>query len=126
MKARIEKKLSKRLVQIAPKLFRDSWVDDERSDLAWKQGSSVSHVRMVGGGVNYWGEAEDAYTVWSCWRGCYRWVCDFKMHPAGHEFEGMPDIAGFRPTTKNLLRLAAGQEAKLIGRRTSRTLDGGE
>jgi hypothetical protein len=44
MKARIEKKLSKRLVEIAPSLFPDAWRDEEFSELAHDQRTSVSHV----------------------------------------------------------------------------------
>ncbi|MDY7565346.1 hypothetical protein QN400_24375 [Pseudomonas sp. RTC3] len=45
MKARIEKKLSKRLVEIAPSIFAGVWIDkDEPSELAYKQRTRVSHV----------------------------------------------------------------------------------
>lgn len=79
MKARIDKKLSKRLVEITG-LFKDAWIDEEPSELADSQGTSVSHIWSVGGGVDYWGE--------------------------GHRFEGYPNIDGFKATTQNLLRLA--------------------
>lgn len=117
MKARIEKKLSKRLVQIAPTLFKGWWVEDERAGLAWKQGSCVSHVPMVGGEVDYWGEGQDAYTVWADWLYNYYWSDRFSSYPVGHKFEGYPDTTGFKPTTKNLLRLAAEQEERLVNRR---------
>jgi hypothetical protein len=68
MKARIEKKLSKRLVQLHPGLYRRAWIDkDEPSDLAYRQRTRVSHVRSVGGSTDYWGEGQDAYTVWADW-----------------------------------------------------------
>lgn len=120
MKARIEKKLSKRLVEIAPSLFRGAWVDlEEPSELAWKQGSQVSHVWSIGGGVDYWGEGTDWYTLWAAWadggRFSWCWAGDFPAHPAGHEHEGYPDTTGFKPTTQNLLRLAAECEARIQG-----------
>jgi hypothetical protein len=52
MKARIEKKLSKRLVQLHPAMYRKAWRDDEQSELAYEQGSSVRHCLSVGGGTD--------------------------------------------------------------------------
>ena len=109
MKARIEKKLSKKAVEIAPNIFRGDWCawicSDETTELAYKQGSCVSNVYYIGGGVDYWGEGEDAYTVWE-------WVCSnwfylggFPPYPEGHEFAYHPDTDGFKSTTRNLLNL---------------------
>lgn len=52
---RIEKKLSKRLCEIAPSIFSEAWKDDHG-------------IMCVGGGSDYWGEFEDAYTCWEWWR----------------------------------------------------------
>ncbi|WP_064116732.1 hypothetical protein [Pseudomonas fluorescens] len=107
MKARIEKKLSKRLVQLHPAMYRTAWRDDEQSELAYEQGSKVRHCLSVGGGTDYWGEGLEAYTVWADWRNNWSWYGHFESYPEGHEFESYPDTGSFRPTTKNLLRLAA-------------------
>lgn len=112
MKVRIVKKLSKRLVKLAPTLFRDAWVDTEVMDSAWDQGSRVSHVLSVGGGLDYWGEGQDANTVWEHWLCNWMWYGSFPPYPGGHEFEGNPNVEGFRSTTRNLLRLAAAIEEK--------------
>jgi hypothetical protein len=107
MKARIEKKLSKRLVEIAPVMFKNAWVDEEVSSLAWYQGTRVSHIISVGGGTDYWGEGCDAYTAWEWIRLNWEWIGPFEPHPEGHEFEGYPNVGGFKPTSRNLLKLAA-------------------
>lgn len=105
MKARIEKKLSKRLVEIAPKFFKDAWQADheEPSELAYQQGTCVSGVYYVGGGTDYWGEGQDAYTVWEFWKDSFYWHGDFPAHPEGHQYGGYPDLAGFKETARNLL-----------------------
>lgn len=111
MKARIEKKLSKRLVQIAPSLFPGARIDkDEPSVMAYEQGSRVSHILSVGGGVDYWGEGCDAYTVWDAWRANWMWHGPFESYPAGHKHEFFPNTEGFKRTTVNLLKLAAAAE----------------
>ena len=108
MKARIEKKLSKRLVQLHPAVYRRAWIDkDEPSELAYEQRTRVSHVRSVGGGTDYWGEGQDAYTVWADWKSNWFWHGPFEARPEGHQYEGYPDTGNFRPTTRNLLKLAA-------------------
>jgi len=53
MKARIEKKLSKRLVQLHPALYRKAWRDDEHSELAYEQRTRGRHCLSVGGGTDY-------------------------------------------------------------------------
>lgn len=120
MKARIEKKLSKRLVQLAPTRFKDSWIDPEVTERAENQGSRVSHCPVVGGGVDYFGEGMDWYTVWDSWQEGCPWVGDFPYFPQGHEFAGMPDTRGFRRTTRNILAIAAKAEAKAVQREKER------
>lgn len=107
MKARIEKKLSKRLVQLYPSLYGSAWIDDDHSELAYEQNSRVRHCPSVGGGTDYWGEGCDAYTVWVCWKDHWPWHGPFKPFPHDHEHAMYPDTEGFRPTTRNLLKLAA-------------------
>ena len=94
MNARIEKKLSKRLLEIAPKLFNNVWVDQE------------TNTPCVGGEIDYWGESQDEHTLWQWFKMNWFWLGGFPEHPEGHEFEHYPDTTGFKPTTKNLLRLA--------------------
>ncbi|UVL70636.1 hypothetical protein [Pseudomonas protegens] len=108
MKARVEKKLSKRLVELAPSQFSGAWLDkDEPSELAYEQGTRVSHVWSVGGGVDYWGEGCDAYTIWEIWKMNWCWHGPFETYPEGHRHQFYPNTEGFRPTTQNLMALAA-------------------
>lgn len=118
MKARIEKKLSKRLIEIAPSLFPGAWLDSEDlSELAYSQGTRVSHVWHVGGEPDYWGEGSDWGPLWSAFSrtDCWPWVGDFPVFPPGHRHAGCPDTRGFKPTTPNLLRLAAEVERRTQG-----------
>lgn len=109
MKARIEKKLSKRLVQLGPESYKHAWVSDsEPTELAYAQGTRVANIYCIGGGTDYWGEGQDAYTVWDDFTRNWMWYGDFKQYPEGHRFQFMPDTTGFKPTTRNLLKLAAG------------------
>ncbi|MGA5718170.1 hypothetical protein ACPCWF_05995 [Pseudomonas atacamensis] len=110
MKARIEKKLSKRLVQLHPALYRKAWRDDEHSELAYEQRTRVRHCLSVGGGTDYWGDGMDAYTVWADWKMNWPWHGPFNAYPEGHQFECYPDTSNFRPTTRNLLKLAVNCE----------------
>lgn len=119
MKARIEKKLSKRLATIAPSLFRDAWIDRDKMPEAWDQGVRVSHCYCIGGGVDYWGEGQDSYSLWEAWTGhsywAWPWHGDFPSYPEDHELHGYPDTGQFRPTTRNLLKLAAQCQAASAG-----------
>ncbi|MGP0171222.1 hypothetical protein ACSVIJ_04990 [Pseudomonas sp. NCHU5208] len=111
MKARIEKKLSKKLVTLAPSVFKGVWIDSsEPSELAYKQRTSVSHVWSVGGGTDYFGEGMDAYTAWEWWRMNWEWHGDFPSYPEEHQHHGYPDVSGFHRTTRNLLKLAVRAE----------------
>lgn len=135
MKPRIEKKLSKRLFQLAPKLFSDAWIDNECDPRTkhfkhqnngtltprqirenWQQRVSVNHIPSIGGELDYWGEGTDWYTLWSWWKSNWEWHGDFEPYPDDHRFCGLPNVEGFRPTTRNLLRIAADCEAKEIAR----------
>ena len=114
MNPRIEKKLSKRLVLIHPALYRGAWIDEDISESSYEQGVRVSHCPSVGGGLDYWGEGQDVYTVWEDWRMNWEWHGPFDTFPPGHRFEDCPDTGKFRPTTRNLLKLAA--DCELIDR----------
>ena len=108
MKARIEKKLSKRLGVIYPSGYGKAWLDsDEPSELAYEQRTRVSHIPSVGGGTDYWGEGQDAYTTWQDWKMNWEWSGPFEPYPEGHQHQCYPNTEGFRPTTRNLLKLAA-------------------
>ncbi|MGI0646787.1 hypothetical protein ACRCPS_17380 [Pseudomonas aeruginosa] len=112
MKARIEKKLSRRLVQLAPTLFRKAWVDgSEPSELAHEQGTSVNHVYSIGGGTDFAGDGQDLDTTWEWWKQHWTWNCDFPIHPERHPHGGFPDTGSIKPTTLTLLRLAVRAEA---------------
>lgn len=107
MKARIEKKLSKKILHILPELFNSPWINSyEPSNLAFEQGSRVSGVWSVGGELDYWGEGTEVYTCYEWFLSFYSWLGDFPNYPDGHELEFFPDIGNFRPTGKNLLNLA--------------------
>ena len=108
MKARIEKKLSKRLVLLYPYSYGRAWIDkDEPSALAYEQRTRVSHVPSVGGGTDWQGDGEDEYTVWESWCQMWPWHGPFESYPEGHEHQHFPNTEGFKPTTRNLLKLAA-------------------
>ena len=108
MKARIEKKLSKKIALLAPDEFEDAWVDKGPSELAYEQKSRVKNLLRMGGGTDYWGEGEEDYSAWGWFRQGWFWRGDFKAYPEGHEFQGYPNTEGFKPTTINLLKLAKG------------------
>lgn len=118
MKARIEKKLSKRLLALAPTAFKDSWVDTEVFELAWEQGTSVSHIPMTGGEPDYYGEATDAYTLWEFWSSQWCWLLALPSLPEDSEYPGYPDLTGYKQTTRNLLRWAAEYEQQVQAERS--------
>ena len=108
MKARIEKKVCKRLVEVAPKLFKGAWQEahEEPTELAYKQRSCVSGLYFVGGGVDYWGEGQDAYTALEFMELNFHWIGHFPEYPDGHEFAHYPNVGSFKPTVRNLIKLA--------------------
>lgn len=107
MKARIEKKLSKKLVEILPGIFNKAWVCSDVTELAWDQGSRISNMYFVGGGVNCWGEGEDQYTVLEDFVSHYNWHSPiYNPFPDGHELEGMPTFESKRLTGKYLIQCA--------------------
>lgn len=107
MNPRIEKKLSKRLVNLYPRLYGRAWIDDDHSELAYDENSNVRHCPSVGGEYDsYSGDSNESYTVWSSWIQVWPWHGTFEEYPRGHQFEGYPNTEGFKPTTRNLLKLA--------------------
>jgi hypothetical protein len=108
MKARIEKKLCKKIVEILPdNFYSHSWADNEVSELAENQNTRVSGVLYIGGGVDYWGEGEDEYTV------LYDFAMHFNWHPPiynpypdGHKWEGLPMGTKKRLTGQYLIKCA--------------------
>lgn len=117
MKARIEKKLSKRLVEIAPIIFAEAWQEssDEPTELAYKQGSRVSGLMCVGVGLDYWGEGQDAYSCWEWWSGAFGYYGDFPCDEEGYPLQGY-----LRPIGTQLLKLAARAEKQLLADRAKR------
>ena len=126
MNPRIEKKVSKRLVKIAPKLFKGAWIDNDKEwwDTLYehqlkrplrkceKQANTrnnrckVNHIFSVGGGIDYWGEGEDWYSCFEWLQNNWPWIGKFESYPEGHEFHGYPNTGNFKPTTRNLSKLA--------------------
>ncbi|MDP5429929.1 hypothetical protein P3804_11525 [Pseudomonas aeruginosa] len=78
------------------------YLQDSRSNV----GSRATFWR-AGGGVDYWGEGQDVYTVWQDWLMSWEWHGPFETYPEGHRHEYLPDTEGFKPTTRNLLKLAS-------------------
>ncbi|MGP0015455.1 hypothetical protein, partial [Pseudomonas sp.] len=72
-----------------------------------RQSSRVGHVLSVGGGTDYWGDGQDAYTVWADWKSNWMWHGPFEEFPHDHKHAHFLNTDGFRPTTRNLLKLAA-------------------
>lgn len=115
MNPRIEKKLSKRLAQLHPSLYGSAWVDHDHSEYAYEESSSVRHCLSVGGEYcSYAGDCNDSFTVWADWQMNWPFHGDFKQYPPDHELSYYPNTEGFRPTTRNLLRLAV--ECELVAR----------
>jgi hypothetical protein len=108
MKARIEKKLSKKIALLAPDEFEGAWIDKGPSELAYEQQSRVKNLLRMGGGTDYWGEGEGDYSAWDWFKQGWHWYGHFKPYPEGHRFAGNPNTKGFKPTTINLIKLAKG------------------
>ena len=109
MKARIEKKLSKKISEMMPNYYGDAWQDshDEPSELACDQSSCVSGVMRIGGGVDFWGEGQDDYSVWDDFKVNWPYCFDFKYD----ENTYYPDTTGFKDTTINKFKLIRGKGA---------------
>lgn len=127
MNPRIEKKVSKRLTEIAPKLFKGFWIDDEieRSAAHWRHNLGreltarerkentliekcrVNNICSVGGEYcSYMGDCNDYFTCFEWLKNNYCWIGNFPSFSHDSEFRGYPDTGNFKPTTRNLLKLA--------------------
>ena len=107
MKARIEKKLSKKIASILPVMYKDSWVDDEISERSWSQGARVSHILSVGGELDCWGEGQDYCSVFEDFSIHYDWNPPiYNPYPDGHKWQGMPMPDQNRVTGKYLIECA--------------------
>lgn len=124
MNPRIEKKLSKRLHEIAPDILgnmhpESPWIATE-SDCHHVGGFNPDMYKgdivVIGGEHDYWGEGTDIYTYWYIWATNWYWLVDWlPVHPQGHEHAGLPDTNGVKETTQNLLKWAKELQDKLGG-----------
>ena len=105
-KPRIIKKLSKRLAEILPKRYCDHWVDDDVMEGAYDNNTRVKGCLMIGGGVDYWGEGQDAFTICTDFSDRYEWMGMFGFYPDGHQFEYWPVIDPKKRTGKRLIDIA--------------------
>jgi hypothetical protein len=101
VKPRIEKKLSKRLAAILvgqPRVIGRIWIDNEfeRYVSLWRGDDKppptagevrryyeakvrVNHVPSIGGGLDYFGEGEDHFTVYQAYRDMMYWTAPETM-----------------------------------------------
>ena len=99
MKARVIKKLSKRLAALVPDLLKESWTDKEIMSESWEQGSRVSNCLFIGGHCDEWGEGTDSFSLWDYFTQHYCWMADCPSYPDGHRFEGLPDTSSLPKLT---------------------------
>lgn len=106
MNARIEKKLSKKIVELLPHRYQNvaynSWW---MTDLAYEEGVNIMDVPIIEiqlSDENGWGWE----TTWQDFRPNYMWICNFPVYEEDHPLAGYPDTGNFKPTTQNLLNLA--------------------
>lgn len=93
MKARIEKKLSKRLMVEVPMLFNHAFINRDFSEAAYAQGTRVSNCYSVGGErISYLEAPTKIITVWEVW--CLIW----KYYAV--------DPGQVKPSTIELIKLA--------------------
>ena len=109
MKARIIKKLSKKISELLPKEYEDKWLDTNDRLLceSYEQGSRVKNCWYIGGELDYWGEGTDDYTIIEDFkRNFITWQGYWGFYESGHKFEGMPKHAHYRLTGQKLIALA--------------------
>lgn len=124
MNPRIEKKLSKRLYEIAPDILgsmrpEGPWIATD-SDGHYVSGFNSDmykgDIAVIGGEPDYWGEATDICTYWYFWATGWYWLVGWlPVYPLGHEHAGLPDTSGVKETTQNLLRWAKELQDNLGG-----------
>ena len=106
MKARIIKKLSKKIKSILPKEYERVWVNDEVMEESWSQGSKVSHCHMIGGECDEWGEGTDYYSVLHDFKYNFlEWQGLWGFYDETSRWEDMPKPAPYRLTGKKLIEL---------------------
>ena len=107
MKARIIKKLSKKLKSILPKEYCGAWVDNEIMEQSYDQGSRVSNCCNIGGGLDEWGEGTDHYTVLYDFKHNFlQWQGLWGFYDETSRWEGMPKPAPYKLTGQKLIELA--------------------
>ena len=103
MKARIHKKLCKKITEMLPRYYHEAWMDSEVMEESRSQGSRVSNQYRVGGELDYWGEGTDDRSVFYDFINHVDLFCyGYPEYPQGHRFEGMPDISSRSKMTGKL------------------------
>ncbi len=108
MKARIVKKLSKRIKELLPKQYEESWVDEEIMCEAWVDKNTINNSLRIGGELDYWGEGTDDYSILEHFKSfIYDWGF-WGLYPEGHRFENLPlgDPKRRKLTGKYIIELA--------------------
>jgi hypothetical protein len=108
MKARIVKKLSKRIKELLPKDYEGSWINEEIMCEAWVDKNTINHCLMIGGELDCWGEGTDDYTILEHFKTYhYDWGI-WGLYPEGHKWEGLPlgDPKKRRVTGKFIIEVA--------------------
>ncbi len=108
MNARIEKRLSKKIFELLPNIYKNIWVDDGPTDKSYKERNKVSNCLCIGDEC-YWGEGQDVRTIWEDFKLNYPFIGGFPIHVKDEFNYGWPDTSGFKETTINLIRLAKSQ-----------------
>tara|TARA_Y100000310_G_scaffold283934_1_gene306272 strand:+ start:412 stop:768 length:357 start_codon:yes stop_codon:yes gene_type:complete len=109
MKARIIKKLSKKISELLPDEYKDKWIDKHDKFLceSYDQGSRVKNCFYIGGELDLWGEGTDSYTVLEDFKDNFSTYQGYwGFYGEGHKFEGMPKHAPYRLTGQKLIALA--------------------
>ena len=107
MKARIIKKLSKKLKVMLPKEYFKSWVNTDVMEQSWEQGSKISHCFNIGGELDEWGEGTDHYTVIHDFKYNFlEWQGLWGFYDEASRWEDMPKGAPYRLTGQKLISLA--------------------
>ena len=111
---RLIKKLSKSLAAF----YKDAWLCEWDDELAYSDeiySMSAKGIMHVGGGLDYWGEANEAYTVlemaemnfwdWASFCGCGICAHTFDMEPTSEVCKTITKRQSIRPTFKVLRKL---------------------
>jgi len=112
---RLIKKISKSLSEF----YKDAWLCDWDEDFIYGDevfgGINAKGIMHVGGGLDYWGEANEAYTVlemaqmgfwdWASFCGCGICALSFDMESTSEICNTVAKREAIRPTFKTLKRL---------------------